>query len=144
MTQTSGDDTKFAPGESIVKRYEHWNVVVRGRQETLGDVTFVLVRKVESLGDVTPEEMAELPSAVRWFEDTAKALFEPDRIDYAVLLDRDPNVHLDAFPRYAGSVERYGRTWTDSAYPEPISKADAETLTRDQHHQLIADFAERA
>ena len=144
MTPTSGGDTKFTPGGSIVKRYDHWHVVVRGRQETLGDVTFVLTRNVESLGDVTPEEMAELPAAVRWFEDAAKALFGPDRVDYAVLLDRDPNVHLDAFPRYERSVERYGRTWTDSAYPEPITKNDAETPTREQHQQLIADFASYA
>lgn len=141
MTQASSDSAKFTPGESIVQRYDHWHVVIRGRQETLGDVTFVLKRKVESLGDVTPEEMAELPVAVRWFEKAARALFAPDRIDYAVLLDRDPNVHLDAFPRYERSVERYGRSWTDSAYPEPITKNDAETPTREQHHALIADFA---
>ena len=139
MTQAAG--AKFAPGESIVKRYDHWDVVVRGRQETLGDVTFVLKRKVESLGQVTSEEMAELPVAVRWFEESARSLFAPDRIDYAVLLDRDPNVHLDAFPRYARSVERYDRSWTDSTWPEAVGKGDAETPTREQHHQLIADFA---
>lgn len=137
-------ETKFAPGESIVKKYDHWHVVVRGRQATLGDVTFVLRRTVDSLGDVTPEEMAELPLAVGWFEGAARALFGPTRFDYAVMLDRDPHVHLDAFPRYENPVERYERTWTDAAWPDPVETHDVQTLSRDQHHQLCADFASRA
>lgn len=135
---------KFAPGESIVKKYTYWHVVVRGRQATLGDVTFVLTRTVGSLGEVTAEEMGELPQAVRWFEDAAKELFAPDRIDYSVMLTHDPHVHLDGFPRYDHHVERYAKTWTDPDWPGAVSSHDVETLSRDQHHQLCADYASRA
>lgn len=141
MAESSG---KFAPGESIVKKYDHWHVVVRGRQATLGDVTFVLTRSVESLGDVTPEEMGELPRAVKWFEGAARELFGPDRIDYAVMLTHDPNVHLDGFPRYSAEIERYGRTWRDGSWPDGIPSGNVETLSREQHHQLCADFASKA
>lgn len=139
-----GGTTKFAPGESIVKKFDHWRVVVKGRQETLGDVTFVLTRTVESLGDVTSEEMGELPEAVRWFENAAKTLFAPDRIDYSVMLTRDPNVHLDAYPRYDREIERYGTTWRDTAWPDSVSGHGAATLTRDQQHQICADYATQA
>ena len=141
MSQTSA---KFAPGESIVKKYEHWHVVVRGRQATLGDVTFVLTRSVDSLGQVTGEEMSELPQAVAWFEGAVRDLFAPDRIDYSVTLVNDPHVHLDGFPRYSRQVERYGKQGHDADWPGAVAGQDVETLTREQHHQLIADFASRA
>ena len=135
---------KFAPGESVVKRLEHWHVVVRGKQATLGDVTFVLRRTVSSLGEVTRDEMGELPEAIRWFEGAVDALFAPDRIDYSVMLTHDPHVHLDAFPRYSRAVERYDRTWTDAQWPDQVAGRDIETLSRDQHHRLCADLASQA
>ena len=69
---------KFKPDTNTVKEFEHWLVVIREKQVTLGSMIFILKREVPSVADMLPEEAAELPIVASWFESLTKRLCCPE------------------------------------------------------------------
>ena len=118
---------KFRPSDLTVREFEHWLVVVRAKQVTLGSTVFLLKRPVEALGGLEATEAAELPSVAGWFEERVRNLYTAERFNYVAAMMKDPYVHFHAFPRYGSQRERYGMGWSDDAWPKVIEFRDVDT-----------------
>ena len=123
---------KFKPETNIVKEFTYWVVVIREKQITLGSMIIILKREVPSVADVLPEEAAEFPTVVRWFESLTQKLYGAEKFNYIIAMMKDSFVHYHAIPRYSKAIDKYGQTWEDICWPgliqfKPI-KIDDEIL----------------
>ena len=118
---------KFKPDEYAVKEFEHWVIVVRPKQITLGDAVIILKRQIPSIGDANKEELAEFPSVISWYENRCKTLFNAEKFNYIAAMMKDNFVHFHAIPRYSNERFFADLTWTDEFWPKPVSLVDAKT-----------------
>jgi diadenosine tetraphosphate (Ap4A) HIT family hydrolase len=118
---------KFQPAIRTVHELEHWLIVVRAKQVTLGSCVLLLKRPVPSLAAMYPAEAAELAPAIEWYEARLRETFGAERFNYIIAMMKDPYLHLHALPRYSADVEFEGKIWTDKYWPAVATLADVET-----------------
>ncbi|MFD4636576.1 HIT family protein [Lentzea sp. NPDC058436] len=118
---------KFRPAELTVREFDHWLVVVRGKQVTLGSVVFLPKRAIPALGEMSHDESAEMPTVARWFERVTKELYGAERFNYVAAMMKDPFVHFHAFPRYSSARSAHDIEWRDEAWPRVIEFKDVDT-----------------
>jgi diadenosine tetraphosphate (Ap4A) HIT family hydrolase len=111
---------KFKPSENSIKEFEHWVVLLREKQVTLGASIIALKREVPSIAQMTEEEAAEFPKVIAWFEKLNTDLFGAEKFNYIAAMMKDPFVHYHAFPRYSATVAKFGVEWKDSCWPKVI------------------------
>lgn len=104
---------EFRTEEFCIKEFKYWIVCIRKEQVTLGDVVILLKREVESVSKMLPEEGAEFPEVVKWYEETCREKFGAIKFNYIMMMMKDPFVHYHAFPRYNKKVNLFGREWED-------------------------------
>jgi diadenosine tetraphosphate (Ap4A) HIT family hydrolase len=136
---------KFGYPESLVREYEHWVVLIRPVQVTLGSVIIASKSEARSFGALRPEEMAEWPGIVRTFESAIAKHFGAEKFNYLALMMVDPNPHFHGIPRYRGAVDFQGQSFTDENFPKPpsldvVNECSKETLAALREH-LRASFA---
>src|SRR6185503_15625705 len=108
---------KFGYPERVLREYEHWVVLIRPVQLTLGSVILAAKSEARSFGALRPEEMAEWPGIVRTFESVIRQRFDAEKFNYLALMMVDPNPHFHGIPRYRGPVTFQGRSFTDDLFP---------------------------
>jgi diadenosine tetraphosphate (Ap4A) HIT family hydrolase len=106
------------PGGEILST-EHWCVVIRQKQVTLGALVLISKRHVEALSTLEPDEAAELPNATTALEARLRAAFAPDKINYLALMMVDPHLHFHVIPRYEQPRTVHGYTFQDAAWGGP-------------------------
>jgi diadenosine tetraphosphate (Ap4A) HIT family hydrolase len=136
---------KFGYPETLVREYEHWVVLIRPVQVTLGSVIIAAKSDVRSFGALGPEEMAEWPGIVRAFESAIVKDFGAEKFNYLALMMVDPNPHFHGLPRYRGPVTFQGQSFTDEKFPtapslDVVNECSKETLAALRDH-LRAAFA---
>ncbi len=127
----------FHPDDTLVKEFEHWVILVRENQLTLGDCYFVLKREIPSFSEILPEETAGLSEAMKWYENRCRLLYKADKFNYVAAMMRDNFVHFHAFPRYAKPVTRFGIEWVDERWPRLIQFGPS--ICDEKYYQLIKD-----
>lgn len=132
---------KFKPDENTVKEFDYWIVTIRERQITLGSMIIILKREVSSLGEVTPEEMAELPKVAHWFENVTRDLFGAEKFNYVIAMMKDNFVHYHAIPRYSRKINAYGSEWNDESWPGLIQFKGID-INKDINSLIIKDIRE--
>ena len=126
----------FKPQDTLIKEFEHWVILLRSEQITLGDCIFVLKRNIPSFGDMTKEEGAEVAEAIQWYEKRCTELFGAVKFNYIAAMMRDNFVHFHAFPRYSASVDLFDRTWEDERWPRVIQFSPT-PIVDGNLHQLV-------
>lgn len=104
---------KFRPEELMIQEFEHWIVCVRQKQTTLGDAVVLLKRETENVSGMLPEEGAEFPKVIQWYEQLCKEKFGAIKFNYMIMMMHDPFVHYHAFPRYDKKISLFGMEWED-------------------------------
>lgn len=108
---------KFGYPETLVRKYRHWVVLLRGRQATLGALVLVCKDEARAFGDISAAAFAELQQAIRDIE-AGLAAFRPYRkINYLMLMMVDPDVHFHVLPRYAETQSFEGVAYPDAGWP---------------------------
>ena len=110
----------FNPEKNLIKEFEHWVILVREGQVTLGDCLVILKREIQSFGEMTQAEGAELGEVLNWYENRCRDLYGALKFNYITAMMRDNFVHFHAFPRYATAVNKYGVEWVDEKWPRVI------------------------
>ncbi len=117
---------KFNYPHSEIKEYDHWVVMLRPKQVTIGSC--VIAAKcpddVISFGDLAPAAGAELMAVIHDFESAMKRVFAPViplKFNYIALMLVDPNPHFHAFPRFDQSVVHENTTYLDDAFPKMLN-----------------------
>lgn len=110
---------KFGYPESILRDFDHWTVLLRPKQATLGALVLACKQPVNEFGQVSAAGFAELQQVVKALEQALKQAFGYDRINYLMLMMVDKDVHFHVLPRYATVQQFAGLDFSDPAWPGP-------------------------
>ena len=77
---------KFQYPDSLVGRFDHWLVLLRPAQVTLGSLVLVCTDPARRFGEISPEASRELQRATDAIERHLGELLQFDRINYLMLM----------------------------------------------------------
>jgi diadenosine tetraphosphate (Ap4A) HIT family hydrolase len=132
---------KFGYPETLVHELDHWVVLLRPAQVTLGSLVLAAKSDVTSYGDLPREAFAEQGDAVHAIERCLKEFTKFERINYLMLMMVDPNVHFHVIPRYADTRTWNGVNFPDAGWPGPPRLDAATGLQPDQLRALTTEVA---
>jgi diadenosine tetraphosphate (Ap4A) HIT family hydrolase len=108
---------KFEADKLTVFSTDHWTVLVRTGQVTLGTLVLAANRNFISASEMTHEELLEFPAVVGRMEKALAQAFQYDKINYLCLMMTDRHYHFHVIPRYEQPRQFLGVEWTDSPRP---------------------------
>jgi diadenosine tetraphosphate (Ap4A) HIT family hydrolase len=132
---------KFGYPASLIRELEHWLVLLRPAQVTLGSLVLAAKGDVTAYSDLPPEAFTEQGEAVRLIERALKAFARYERINYLMLMMVDPNVHFHVIPRYSVPRNWAGTEFPDAGWPGPPQLGMAVALSPEQIAQLTGELA---
>lgn len=134
---------KFGWPESQLADYDHWCVLLRPAQATLGSLVLVCKQDAHRFGEIGPAASAELHRVTARIEKVLGEAYEHDKLNWLMLMMVDPDVHFHVIPRYAAPRERYGMRFEDPAWPGPPRITDALEVPPDVLADMADDLRER-
>ena len=127
---------KFGYPDTLLRGFEHWVVLLRPAQVTLGSLVLVAKSQATRWSDLPDEAFAEQAAAVRAIEAALTSFCAYERINYLMLMMVDPNVHFHVIPRYSKPRDWDGITFHDAGWPGPPQLKIAVKLTAKQMKSL--------
>ncbi|MGN6155856.1 MAG: HIT family protein [Sphingomicrobium sp.] len=110
---------KFGYPDSLVREFEHWAILVRPAQVTLGSLVLAATDDAEAYSRLPDGAFAEQAEAVRAIESALRDFCAYERINYLMLMMVDPHVHFHVIPRYSGDRQWQGIAFPDAGWPGP-------------------------
>ncbi|PHQ63335.1 MAG: HIT family protein [Sphingobium sp.] len=108
---------KFGWPATLIAEFDHWLVLLRPAQPTLGSLVLAAKSDATAFGDLPGEAHAELKTVTAAIEAALAAAVDFRKINYLMLMMVDPHVHFHVIPRYDGSRSAVGLTITDAGWP---------------------------
>ena len=108
---------KFGHPATLIAEYEHWVVLLRPAQPTLGALVLAAKSDATAFGDLPAEAHAELKVATAAIEAALSQAVSYAKINYLMLMMVDPHVHFHVLPRYEGERSGAGLTVADAGWP---------------------------
>ncbi|HEX8641752.1 MAG TPA: HIT family protein [Allosphingosinicella sp.] len=127
---------RFGYPNTLVAEYEHWLVLLRPEQPTLGSLVLAHSGEAKRFSDLPAPAFAELGRAVADIERTLLAAIRYEKINYLMLMMVDPHVHWHVIPRYEGERGAFGITVTDAGWPKVPQLGEALSLDAGQKAAL--------
>lgn len=109
----------FGYPDSLIKAYDHWVVLLRPQQLTLGSLVLAAKSDATQLHELSPEAFAELKIVTTDIENTLADVTAYQRINYLMLMMVDPHVHYHVFPRYESPLHFQEIEFADQGWPGP-------------------------
>lgn len=109
---------KFGWPHTLVAEFDHWLVLARPAQPTLGSLVLVAKSDALAFGDLPAEAHAELKAATAAIEAALARAVGYAKINYLMLMMVDRQVHFHVIPRYEGVREWGGREFVDVGWPK--------------------------
>jgi diadenosine tetraphosphate (Ap4A) HIT family hydrolase len=104
---------KFGYPDTLVREFDHWAVLVRPAQVTLGSLVLTSTSNATAFSDLPLDAFAEQRVAVKTIETALASFCKYERINYLMLMMVDPNVHFHVIPRYSEP-----RLWERVEFPD--------------------------
>ncbi|MEO7364703.1 MAG: HIT family protein [Sphingomicrobium sp.] len=127
---------KFGYPATLVREFEHWFVLVRPAQVTLGSLVLAAKSLATAFGDLPAQAFAEQGEVIAAIEDGLKAFCGYERINYLMLMMVDPHVHCHVVPRYSGLRQWDGVAFADRGWPGAPDLKSAIDLSPGQINDL--------
>ena len=108
---------KFGFPATLVAEFEHWVVLLRPAQPTLGALVLAAKSDATAFGDLSAAAHAELKAATSAIETALGKAVGYSKINYLMLMMVDPHVHFHVLPRYDGERSGAGMTVADAGWP---------------------------
>ena len=127
---------KFGAPHTIIRSYQHWSVLLRPAQVTLGSLVLAAHEPATAFSQLSAASFTELHEVTRAIETALSKAFHYDKINYLMLMMVDHHVHLHVIPRYQATRQFAGVDWVDNGWPAfPVladrqHSQDAEVLRR--------------
>ena len=109
--------TRFGYPDTLICEYDHWVVLLREAQITLGSLVLCSSSDATAFSELPASAFGEMKAVVNDIERALAEAFRYDKINYLMLMMVDPNVHFHVFPRYATERSACGLTMTDTGWP---------------------------
>lgn len=119
---------KFGYPGTLVREWDHWVVLLRPAQVTLGSLVLASRSGATAYSELPDEAFAEQAVAVRAIETALRRYCDYERINYLMLMMVDPNVHFHVIPRYSKPRSRQGVEFPDAGWPGPPDLKSAPVL----------------
>jgi diadenosine tetraphosphate (Ap4A) HIT family hydrolase len=132
---------KFGYPATLVREFEHWLVLLRPAQVTLGSLVLAAKSDATAYSAVPRDAFAEQADVVAGIERALTAFCQYERINYLMLMMVDPNVHFHVIPRYSALRRWNGIEFPDAGWPGPPELGDAVKLTGEQIAELSKELA---
>ena len=129
---------KFGWPRTLVAELEHWVILARPAQPTLGSLVLVAKSEATAFGALPKAAHAELKQASERIEAAMTAAVGYARINYLMLMMVDPHVHFHVIPRYEGTREWRGREFVDVGWPKVPDFGHAVALDDDELDRMVA------
>ena len=129
---------KFGYPGTLIKEYDHWVVLLRPAQATLGALILACKDEASRFSDISPEAFTEMGTAVGDIERALGSLFDYQKLNYLMLMMVDPDVHYHVLPRFEKDQTYAGTTFTDPGWPGPPNVGHDNEADADVKDQLIA------
>lgn len=131
---------RFGYPATLIEEYEHWVVLLRPAQPTLGSFILAARSEARSFPDLPEEAFAELQDALGDIEDALTVSIRYERINYLMLMMVDPHVHFHVIPRYEGERSACGVTVLDCGWPRMPALDQAVELKPARIAPLVEHF----
>ena len=102
---------KFGYPATLVREFDHWLVLLRPAQVTLGSLVLAAKGDATAYSELPREAFLEQADIVPTIETALSAFSRYERINYLMLMMVDPNVHFHVIPRYSAPREWNGSTF---------------------------------
>jgi diadenosine tetraphosphate (Ap4A) HIT family hydrolase len=109
---------KFGYPETLIEEFDHWLVLLRPAQPTLGSLILAAKSDVTAFADLPDAAFAELALVSRAIETALSAAVAHEKLNYLMLMMVDPHVHYHVIPRYSGVRTHSGVTFEDHGWPK--------------------------
>lgn len=108
---------KFGYPHTLLHEGEHWALLARPAQVTLGCLVLCSTAEARSYADLPVTAFVEQAEAVSLAERVLRDLVQPEKVNYLMLMMVDPHVHFHIIPRYSEPREHQGMSFPDSGWP---------------------------
>ena len=132
---------KFGYPATLLRELEHWVILLRPAQVTLGSLVLAAKSDATAYGALPRSAFAEQADAVALVERALAKFTRYERINYLMLMMVDPNVHFHVIPRYSAARSWNGVEFADAGWPGPPRLDAAVTLDAEQLRALAAEVA---
>lgn len=134
---------KFGWPATLVREFDHWVILARPAQPTLGSLILAAKSDATAFGDLPGVAHAELKTATHAIEAALAKAVGYARLNYLMLMMVDPQVHFHVIPRYEGAREwpkgdRNAREFVDVGWPKVPDLGHAVALDDDALAELTA------
>jgi diadenosine tetraphosphate (Ap4A) HIT family hydrolase len=127
---------RFGYPETLIREYEHWVVLLREQQVTLGSLVLCAKSDTTAFSGLPVDAFEEMGAVIRDIERGLSAAVNYEKINYLMLMMVDPNVHFHVFPRYAAERSACELTIPDHGWPGPPKLGDSRKLTPEERDAL--------
>ena len=138
---------KFGYPGSLIREYEHWVVLLRPAQVTLGSLVLAAKSDADAFSALPSEAFVELGRVVSDIEHTLQSFCAFEKINYLMLMMVDREVHFHIIPRYSETRTFAEIDFPDHGWPGQPDLGSAVALTDDLNQRirapLVTFFANR-
>lgn len=131
---------KFGYPATLIREYEHWVVLLRPAQPTLGSLVLATRSDATEFHALPDAAFAELKQVVTAIEAALKALVGYERINYLMLMMVDPHVHYHVIPRYEGVRTFADLDFRDAGWPAVPALGEAMKLDKSAIEPLVKEL----
>ena len=134
---------KFGYPSTVVAEFEHWLVLLRPAQVTLGSLVLAAKSEVTRYSNLPEASFAEQWRTIAAIEATLADFTSYERINYLMLMMVDPNVHFHVIPRYSQARIWNGAEFADAGWPGPPRLDATVNLDERQLQKLVLEIASK-
>ena len=129
---------KFGAPDTLASDYDHWAVLLRPGQVTLGSLVLICKEPATAFSMISGAAFAELQPVTHHIEGVLGRTFNYDRINYLMLMMVDPDVHFHVIPRYETQRTFSSQVFTDPGWPGPPDLTKLNATNTEQNHRILA------
>ena len=134
---------KFGWPATLIREFQHWVVLARPSQPTLGSVVLAAKADATAFGSLPDGAHAELKTVSSAIEVILSQAVGYAKLNYLMLMMVDPHVHFHVIPRYEGAREwpKSGpgaREFVDVGWPKLPDLGHAVVLEGEELGNLVA------
>ena len=130
----------FGYPTTLLCEYEHWCVCLRPKQATLGALVLIAKSDVTTFSELPRTAFDELARVTRHIEHVLGEQFRYEKINYLMLMMKDPQVHFHVLPRYSDQRIFAGTAFTDPGWPGPPEFGHVNGIEDQVYTRLIDDL----
>ena len=123
---------KFGYPATLVKEFEHWVVLLRPAQVTLGSLILAAKSDATTYSGLSRDAFADQREVIAAIEGALASFVRYERINYLMLMMVDPNVHFHVTPRYSDVRTWRGIQFQDKGWPGPPRLDEPVKLDQEQ------------